>query len=673
MANQPSVGREIAQPTTGAIPRIRFSLPRVALALSGGGAKGDFEVGAVRYLYDHQKLKPSIITGTSVGAISALKLAEGEPASPAKPDSTGHIQGLAGLESIWFSLKRNSDMWSTEPFIANLEKAAQEFFTDVGVSMAVSVLTGPVGLLSLLFTDTPGSLDALKKQAAAARSARSLFNLNPTEAIMRRPGSLKLSLVNASGIKLRLAMVALEDGGLRYMTESGAVIERDGTPTPGAPVYDPKTSPPILKKIAELESELRDLQNEMTGDTPGAPARKRPAEIAGLLRQIEDLKAQLEKNATRQPLKGDPITGALASSAIPVVFPPVRVGDKWYVDGGVRAITPVEAAVQAGADMVYAVAASAERMQPAWSHLEPRQVHSYGPGTGLVDIGARTVEDILTGEISHRDLYPYNGWGKPLIVIRPEYDIHDTMTIDAGLIRIRYAHGWMRADDTMQAYAKDAANHRTLTEQYSRDRQTTAIVLLRHRIWKMEFAIHGWKYKSKNGSPQEPEKQPVDLSQLATLRQLKRELKDLVDRRLAAGGKCPPGFQNWWMNWEAHSWSPTRQLWDATTPFAPLRKLTVTCQPAVLPVGRQITFTATATDAGKPVAATVMVEGKAIGATGQPIACTLEPVRKQVFDPETKKYYTELYPPTVTITAPGYHPEKLKVSEPTATAGAGTR
>src|SRR5262245_31994592 len=50
-----------------------------ALTLSGGASHGDFEVGVVRYLYDVAKVRPKIICGTSVGAIAALKLAEGEP------------------------------------------------------------------------------------------------------------------------------------------------------------------------------------------------------------------------------------------------------------------------------------------------------------------------------------------------------------------------------------------------------------------------------------------------------------------------------------------------------------------------------------------------------------------------------------------------------------------
>jgi predicted acylesterase/phospholipase RssA len=64
-----------------------------AIALSGGGTKGDFEVGAVRYLYDNG-VHPKILCGTSVGSINALKLAEGEGAPTGV---AGHVRGIAGL------------------------------------------------------------------------------------------------------------------------------------------------------------------------------------------------------------------------------------------------------------------------------------------------------------------------------------------------------------------------------------------------------------------------------------------------------------------------------------------------------------------------------------------------------------------------------------------------
>jgi NTE family protein len=48
-----------------------------SLVLGGGGALGDFELGVLQYLYGYN-IRPQIICGTSVGAINAAKLAEGE-------------------------------------------------------------------------------------------------------------------------------------------------------------------------------------------------------------------------------------------------------------------------------------------------------------------------------------------------------------------------------------------------------------------------------------------------------------------------------------------------------------------------------------------------------------------------------------------------------------------
>jgi predicted acylesterase/phospholipase RssA len=64
-----------------------------ALSLSGGGAKGDFQLGALRYLYE-SGIRPTIIRSTPVGSVNAIKLAEGYD-----PADTG--RGLAGLERQW--------------------------------------------------------------------------------------------------------------------------------------------------------------------------------------------------------------------------------------------------------------------------------------------------------------------------------------------------------------------------------------------------------------------------------------------------------------------------------------------------------------------------------------------------------------------------------------------
>lgn len=57
--------------------------------------------------------------------------------------------------------------------------------------------------------------------------------------------------------------------------------------------------------------------------------------------------------------RGDPGTAVRASSAVPAVFQPVRIGDREYVDGGLVAPVPVRFAREMGAEVVVAVDISA--------------------------------------------------------------------------------------------------------------------------------------------------------------------------------------------------------------------------------------------------------------------------------------------------------------------------
>jgi NTE family protein len=50
---------------------------------------------------------------------------------------------------------------------------------------------------------------------------------------------------------------------------------------------------------------------------------------------------------------GPAVPALLASSAMPGVFPPVRLGGRWLIDGSVVSDTPVGPAVRAGADRVF--------------------------------------------------------------------------------------------------------------------------------------------------------------------------------------------------------------------------------------------------------------------------------------------------------------------------------
>ncbi len=83
-------------------------------------------------------------------------------------------------------------------------------------------------------------------------------------------------------------------------------------------------------------------------------------------RQIEQMKIPLGVAATDldsgQPIlfrSGDTGTAVRASSAVPAVFQPVKIGSREYVDGGLSAPIPVHHAREMGAEFVIAVDISA--------------------------------------------------------------------------------------------------------------------------------------------------------------------------------------------------------------------------------------------------------------------------------------------------------------------------
>jgi hypothetical protein len=76
----------------------------VAIVLSGGGTQGDFEIGAVRAMYN-RGIFPAVLASTSVGSMIAVKLAE---------DATSDA-ALRQVEQIWFDqLSSNSDVYVPE-------------------------------------------------------------------------------------------------------------------------------------------------------------------------------------------------------------------------------------------------------------------------------------------------------------------------------------------------------------------------------------------------------------------------------------------------------------------------------------------------------------------------------------------------------------------------------
>jgi NTE family protein len=71
-------------------------------------------------------------------------------------------------------------------------------------------------------------------------------------------------------------------------------------------------------------------------------------------------------------------THALASAAIPLLFPAVRVASTYYVDGGLRLNTPLAPALRLGADRVLVVALRPHPSQAGDAALAEQRVGDYG-------------------------------------------------------------------------------------------------------------------------------------------------------------------------------------------------------------------------------------------------------------------------------------------------------
>lgn len=525
----------------------------VAIVLSGGGSRGDFQVGALRCLYD-RSIRPSIICGASVGSINAAKLAEGE--NPNAPN-----QGLIGLEALWAGMRVNSDMYLDEAWLADrdMDPHLADYLRGNSIASPVNPPTheGPWGFLQwianalsdLNFLRVDG-VPLLKSLGVIANNARGLYNLGPIEQKMMTDfNPAQVANWAMSGGKLRLAMVSLDSGRLRYATESGDLIERDGTP-----VSDPdRVAAPCMalaNELAGVQSQVTALQSELLA-TQDELRRAAPQDKPRLVAQVRSLREQIDAKsvalerkraeldlcmrANPSPFRLQHIRlGILASASIPGIFLPVRIGREYYVDGGIREVIPIQAAVDLGATEVFAVHASSRKVLP---FVTPQRA-------GLMPIVSRSLIDLTIDEIdlTDRDVkVPTASMERPKILhIEPEIDLHGITVIDPGLIRICRDYGYMRAADALDRVRMGDRRGLLATE----------IASLRREIWQLENRRAG------QPDPTRPyvEPQPPDPGLQAAIDQKKVDLRNFIDERRRLNGPMPSDIDVWTGRSELHPW-----------------------------------------------------------------------------------------------------------------------
>lgn len=77
------------------------------------------------------------------------------------------------------------------------------------------------------------------------------------------------------------------------------------------------------------------------------------------------------------------VNHVMASTAIPLVFPAVRIGDAWYGDGSIRLSAPLAPAVHLGADRILGIS---NRYQRSRSEADEPVVRGYPPAAQIVGL-----------------------------------------------------------------------------------------------------------------------------------------------------------------------------------------------------------------------------------------------------------------------------------------------
>lgn len=122
----------------------------------------------------------------------------------------------------------------------------------------------------------------------------------------------------------------------------------------------------------------------------------------------------------------------LASAALPFVFPAVKIGSRWYGDGGIRLAAPLSSAVHLGATRILAMSTGYQRTP---DEASTPVVHGYPPAAQIMGQLLNAVfldvidEDVdrmerMTEMIGKLDASQRNGF-KPidLFVLRPSMDL----------------------------------------------------------------------------------------------------------------------------------------------------------------------------------------------------------------------------------------------------------
>ncbi len=510
------------------------------IVLGGGGTLGDFQVGALKFLYE-KGILPDIkcVCGTSIGAINAVIVSTGEGCDDR-------------LERYWSDdVIDRQDLipqhtWSEEisPILNAFIQAEKRSKLPMGRILA---LTGLI-------------------QQSKENSLRGIIS-----------GISDLEAVFGTAIK------------------ESAIYKTD------------KLKERMLDKIGDIERALDPeivfglyATNVETGQKTCFTNNKQLVGIHG-----STLYVQCESPSML-------VQAALASAAVPMIFPPIKVCGSYHVDGAVREVVPIRGAIDNHVDTIYAILCLPRFTRGKCQFLdikdEEGEIVSADWGTSnlldiqpedwvvnnrnwdpksdecdIIDIANRTAA-ILLDEMTEFDLLAVDEKGSIAIdetgkkiepiVIDPLIPVHGWTQLNIGLLKINADQGYMRAFDVISAAPE------SIKEQC--EQLTAEITLRRIKIWALEHHLieECSDVRQKSQSAANPLwnapyvwrvlhhscASVVDTTILLKIRQQKKELKECIEKRLAAVASSslfpedkkrslPEDYVAMYMCWEPHNWS----------------------------------------------------------------------------------------------------------------------
>lgn len=518
---------------------------RLGIALSGGGAKGSFHAGALAHLDERgllytgggpasvRRARFDIVSGTSIGAITATKLADGS-------DDATDV-----MVDVWLSLTSTADMVERADWVAELKTRTCGYIDISGFSGLIG------GCKPLPHPDIEptkpakkgGGLfgffsDAVKFLRRAAR-----FGI-PDPVVEFGPGPFDNPVSYFEGIANAISTgfcVAKNVGSLEEWLE-GTLCEQTGLFTLD-PAMELLRSNVDIDGVARSGTSLRlvavDVEfgrvvtftEESTMLDPGVePARFDSDDEVYHQWDVRPLEAAVR---------------ASASQPIVHVTPAVRLqqGNVQYeremYDGGVREVIPIDAAVRAGADDIIVI-----DLSPEATRIE-EDPFLLGLGSTLSRGLELSVTEVEVGDRLKHATNP----DLDIFRIDPAFTFVSPYDIDPGLTRINLMHGWLRAHDAL--LIREEADPELIDTALT---TTTEITQLRYRIWECELQLLGWLEKGWRS-----------LELMDIIRQGKWDLYRLVQQRADKVGETSmPTIlgrdvttrerrSDWWRRWERHA------------------------------------------------------------------------------------------------------------------------